>query len=98
MASLHHGRITSDTWPLIDHRSLARSSSLMSTSRNFFITKWISKQLPVGTIMVQRRHRLYDTCPLCQRDTEDIKHLLTCKSEFAQHVYSSGLEKLSNWM
>lgn len=98
VADLRHGRFTLHTWDRIDHRAMSCSTSLMSTHKKIFITKWISKQLPVGSILLQRHHRVCDTCPMCQNATEDICHLTTCPSTVALNAYTAGLEKLSAWM
>ena len=95
---IRHNRFSNNTWSLIDHRAMDRASSLMSTSRKIFITKWVSKQLPVGSVLVQRKHRIFDTCPMCKCNQEDMEHLLTCLSPTAKHDCANGLENLSSWM
>jgi hypothetical protein len=98
IASLRHKRVTDETWQCIDHIAISRSSRTLSTSRKIFITKWIAKQLPVGSVLLQRCHRLHDTCPMCQGAIEDMSHLVTCPSQSATKAYCTGLEKLSSWM
>lgn len=97
-AGIRHNQFTEDTWPLIDHRAMARAADAMTTSKKVFVTKWISQQLPVGTRMVQRSQRLDDKCPICQQLPEDMHHLTHCKSPESIRHYHSVLEKLSQWM
>jgi hypothetical protein len=97
-AAIRNKRVSHDTWSKLDHRALSRSSSQMSTRMKIFITKWTSGQLPVGSILKQRNHRLFDTCPCCHNEPEDMNHLYICKSPDAIQAYNKNLEALSEWM
>jgi hypothetical protein len=82
----------------IDLRAIARSSAYMSTFKLIFRTKWISKQLPVGSVMKQRQHRLFDNCPICLQPQETLTHLTLCPSQDSIQNYISCLTQMSNWM
>ena len=97
-AGIRNGQVTEDTWSKIDFRANSRASSQMSTYKKIFRTKWISSQLPVGTIMKQRQHRISDTCPTCLQPGENIEHLTNCLSQEAIQEYITHLENLSSWM
>lgn len=97
-AGIRTGRFTEATWQKIDFRANTRASSQMSTYKKIFRTKWISEQLPVGTIMRQRKHRICDTCPTCLQQGEDMEHLIHCPSKEAIQEYMNQLEHLSKWM
>jgi exonuclease III len=97
-AGLRNNRFTERTWDLIDRRALSRSSSNMSTYKKNFVTKWTSGQLPVGSNLTQRRHRLFDTCPMCQNAREDMAHMIHCQSEVAIDTHRTALESFSKWL
>lgn len=98
LAGIRHNQFTNETWTKLDHCAIARSSSLMSTSKKIFITKWASKQLPVGSVLLKRRHQVSDTCPMCKTAKEDMTHLKSCPSPLSLEIYATGLEQLSTWM
>jgi hypothetical protein len=52
-AAIRTGRFSHQSWNKLDHVAIARSAAQSSTARTIFITKWASRQLPVGTIMTQ---------------------------------------------
>jgi hypothetical protein len=97
-AGIRTGQFTAISWMNIDLRAIARSSAYMSTFKLIFRTKWISKQLPVGSVMKQRQHRLFDNCPICLQPQETLTHLTLCPSQDSIQNYISCLTQMSNWM
>mmetsp|Transcript_17146 Transcript_17146/g.32462 ORF Transcript_17146/g.32462 Transcript_17146/m.32462 type:complete len:591 (+) Transcript_17146:2917-4689(+) len=97
-AGIRNKRFNDDTWALLDHRSISRSSFQLSTYKKIFITKWTSKQLPVGSNLTRRRHRLFDTCPMCKGAKEDMAHMEHCPSSVAIQNYYSALGSFSTWL
>ena len=67
-------------------------------SRRIFISKWLVGQLPTGTILKQRKHRLRDHCPHCKRPKEDVLHLITCPSQIVRKLIQDELSTLQTWM
>lgn len=96
--NIRHQRVTEDTWTLIDHRALTRSSHQMSTYKKTFVTKWVSKQLPIGACLVRQKYRVHDTCPICLTSSETMCHLTTCPAMASKNNYHKALEGLSTWM
>jgi hypothetical protein len=98
-AGIRNGQFTQETWAHLDLRArISRASSNMSTFKKIFRTKWISNQLPVGYTMKQRKHRLFDNCPMCLQQNETLAHLTTCPSREVISEYSLRLENLSSWL
>lgn len=79
---------------LIDEKSLEQSLGRLTLERRILIMKLVSRQLPVGKVMVQRRHRLSNICPQCQEEVETIDHLFTCKSWTSIQSFDTALSTL----
>jgi hypothetical protein len=97
-AGIRRNRFSSDSWGKLDHEAIKRSTAHQSTYKKIFITKWISKQLPLGKNMVQRKHRLSDNCPYCLAPGEDLAHLHSCHSVASTQLFFKNLEKLATWL
>ena len=74
----------------------ARKSARFSIQK--FISKWISGDIPSGTVMKKRGHRLQDHCPLCHAPAENLLHILTCPNESARIFRLQQLTELSVWL
>ena len=58
--------------------SLGQARKEAPLNLKIFITKWISKETATGIVMVQRKKRLLDNCPMCNIAQEDTTHILQC--------------------
>lgn len=95
-AGIRLKRFTEGTFSLIDENALGKSMKKMAIHRQIFVTKWISKQLPVGKRLKQRRQSLYDTCPVCQNEIEDVEHLYHCQQEEAMSLFDKYMDEFSD--
>ena len=75
-----------------------RARKEASHSRRIFISKWLVAQLPTGSVLKQRKHRLRDNCPHCQQAFEDTLHLIICPAQAVRALLTEELDKLHIWM
>ena len=83
-----------ETW--IDWKVMSRMMREASHRRRLFISKWVSNQVAVGTIMVLRSERLKDTCPCCEKESETRTHLLRCR--YSKTAWKNARKPLKKWM
>ena len=83
-----------DTW--IDWTVMSRMMNEASHRRRIFISKWVSDQAAVGTIMTKRSERLNDTCPCCKQLPETRIHLLRCRA--SKTVWKRARKPLKKWL
>ena len=81
------------SWP-----SYRRARKMVGSSRQHFITKWVSGNMATGRVMKQREQRLHDTCPLCNEPDEHLVHILTCPHDTHVKLRTSLLEELKVWL
>ena len=75
---------------------LARKSARFAIQK--FISKWISGDVPTGSVMKQRGHRYDASCPVCQAPNEDLLHILTCPHPESKIFRNLQLEELQQWL
>jgi exonuclease III len=92
-AGIRLNRFTEETYSMINHEALAKAMLSMTIPRQIFVTKWISKQLPVGLNLIRRKQRIHNKCPYCMQE-EDTEHLWKCQNEDAIKVFLELLEGL----
>ena len=83
-----------ETW--IDWKVMSRMMTEASHRRRIFISKWVSNQVAVGTVMVQRSERVCDTCPCCNNASETRIHLIRCRS--SKTAWKQARKKFKKWM
>ena len=91
------GRYTEEhisTW--IDWKVMSRMMKEASHRRRIFISKWVSNQIAVGTVMYRRSERNDDRCPCCKKTPETRIHLLRCRS--SKKTWKAARKKLKKWM
>ena len=91
------GRYTEEhisTW--IDWKVMSRMMREASHRRRIFISKWVSNQISVGTVMLRRSERHDDKCPCCKKQSETRIHLLRCRA--AKHIWKKSRQKFKKWM
>jgi len=82
----------------IDWQANQKANSLMSQSTKQWISKFVTKFLPIGRNMLRRQHWREDYCPRCRVCVETHDHLLTCTHPKCQHTFRISLEKLDLWL
>ena len=99
-AGIRLQRFTEETYQMIDHIALGNAMRAMPMAKQIFVTKWISKQLPVGKNLLLRKQRFHNQCPFCRAE-EDTSHLWECSHEeavgnfeIALHDFEQGLERI----
>jgi len=82
----------------IDWQANHKANSLMSQSTKQWISKFVTKFLPIGRNMLRRQHWREDYCPRCRVCVETHDHLLTCTHHQCQHTFRVSLEKIDLWL
>ena len=83
---------------LVHWDSLGQARKEAPLNLKIFITKWISKETATGIVMVQRKKRLHDNCPMCNIAQEDTTHILQCNEENVIALKSELISDLRTWM
>ena len=78
--------------------SVAKSSTLMSPSTNHFVSKYVTRFLPIGRNMVKRSHWQHDYCPRCKTCQEDTHHLLLCHHPSCITTFKTSMNDIDLWM
>ena len=91
-------RISEDTVPLIDW-TVSQAVMTESTKRQQkFISKWVTNQLPVGSVQFIRKLQSTPACPRCGFEYEDNRHIVECPHHGARHIWNSSMRKFDIWL
>ena len=78
----------------VDFTALERAMTRVNTARQIFLTKVVSRQLPVALVLKRRQHTLDESCPLCNQSKETVSHLLCCDSITSVAHFDAQIDKL----
>jgi len=84
--------------PSIDEKAKSKAAKRIPIHNQIFVTKWVSKQLPVGKVLKRRQHALEEGCPLFSEAVEDVNHLLQCGSIPAVTNFENQLDSLESFL
>jgi len=82
----------------IDWNATQKASSFMSAQKNIWVSKFVTRTLPVGKNMTRRNHWSEDYCPRCKLCVETHDHLLTCNHSQCHQIFHHSLDKLDIWL
>jgi len=82
----------------IDWKAQHMAQQSLSPSTQLWISKLVTKFLPIGRNMLRRQHWREDYCPRCRVCVESHDHLLTCNHQQCIDTFRSSLEKIETWM
>ena len=91
-------RIDPQTEHLIDWKLSKAVMEEASRPRRKFIAKWVTDQLPVGSVQAQRQFQTTATCPRCGYDYEDRRHILDCPQDNARVLWNHSIRTLDMWL
>ena len=78
--------ITTHAAVTVNWTSFGRAFKALEFGRQIFVRKWLSKTIPVGTILRKRSYGTDNRCPRCQCYEESPIHVLICPDpETKQH-------------
>jgi hypothetical protein len=90
--------INSDSLLEADWKTFGAARKKTTHKTRIFISKWLVGHLPLGEIMVKRKHRIKATCPHCLHPNEDALHLPTCPHPSVTAFWIDALSNLQSWL
>jgi len=82
----------------IDWQANQKANQIMSQPTKQWISKYITKFLPIGRNMLRRQHWREDYCPRCRVCVETHDYLLMYTHPQCQQTFRTSLEKLDTWL
>jgi len=83
---------------MINWNAIRSSNQLLTQATRQWMSKFVTKFLPIGRNMLRRQHWRQDYCPRCRVCVETHDHLLTCTHPQCLHTFRTSLEKLELWL
>ena len=74
------------------------AASHMSSSTKQWVSKFITRFLPIGKNMVRRNHWQRDYCPRCKTHMETHDHLLQCPHFKSTDTFKKSILELETWL
>jgi len=105
----YHHRIASETlcekynwspeqFENVDWRANEKAMSLMSKPTCIWISKYVTKFLPIGRNMERIGKWTMSYCPRCCNEEETHEHLLKCEHIPSRELLQSKIQTIENWM
>ena len=76
----------------------SKAASLLSTSTLIRISKVVTKTLPIGRVMENRKSWREAYCPRCENTIETCSHICKCPHQQSRTIMGKSIQKLSNWL
>ena len=81
-----------------DWDALQYSMDLLQPSKRQWISKYVSRSLPIGRNMVRRTQWTHSYCPRCKDFEETHSHIIQCQHPQSQSLFRLFIASLSDWM
>ena len=91
-------RISDESKDLIDWKLSQTVMQESPRTLQKFIAKWVTNQLPVGALQVQRAFQASAACPRCGYEYEDTRHILDCPQNEARSLWNQSLRSFDHWL
>ena len=109
IAHSYHHRIASETlcekykwsseqFEKVDWKANEKAMSIMTKPTCIWISKYVTKFLPIGRNMERIGKWTMSYCPRCCREEETHEHLLKCEHIPSRELLQSKLKTIENWM
>ena len=82
----------------VDWAVAQRSSSLITLSRQRWLSKWTTGICGVGKWLQRWKWQEHSDCPRCGQQNEDVQHVLLCNEISATTLWESLLSDLDQWL
>ena len=91
-------RITDQTREMIDWEVMRKVMVKAPQRQQKFISKWVTNQLPVGSVQYIRKFQLTPACPRCGYEYKDNRHIVECPHNEARQLWNTPTRKLDHWL
>ena len=95
---MEKGRFNYADNSVIDWNVMKRCMTTAKSKYGRFISKWITNQIAVGTVMERRQVRIHNRCPRCDAHNEDKLHVLKCPHIDARALWVRQVKQLESWL
>ena len=83
---------------LIDWELFARSRNMISKTKATWGSKWLTDFCGVRKMLHRQRYQAHSKCPRCNKDDEDVLHVIQCKDVGATALWNQEVDDLYKWM
>ena len=91
-------RITEESREMIDWRLTKVVMEQATKRQQKFIAKWVTNQLPVGSVQYIRKFQNNPACPRCGFEYEDNRHVVECPHNTARQIWNKSMRQFDNWL
>jgi len=84
---------TESAFECIDWIAIEKASESLTTTRQIWLTKFVSGFCATGSVMKKRELWDNQLCPICQSCKETTAHIITCTDERSTEQYNKSITK-----
>jgi len=91
-------KLTHQQTKKIDWKSIRKSTKILSSYSNLWVSKYVTGFLPIGVNMERRNEWGSDYCSRCGTARENKQHIALCPEVSSTQLFYENLEVFEKWM